>query len=90
MCVFRAPKMPDPTPMATPIVVAARQNTKQSNEMPSSKDKVDPDEISGVEYGSQTRKNPTEAEGKKGTGAKALKIPLNTATGAGTGAGLNA
>ena len=85
MCFFRAPKPPPPAPMPAPPPVMSRSNEAlQSGDLPTKKELVDPDEITGVEYGSK-RKNPTAAAGKK-TGSGALRIPLNTggASGGGT------
>ena len=88
MCIFRAPSPPPPTPMPTPPPTMSRTNPTQASPLPTKKELVDPDEISGVEYGT-TRKKQTPAAGKK-KGTAALRIPLNTGTqgGAGTG-GMN-
>ena len=82
MCLFRAPKMPDPAPMPTPPPTLARTNPGAAAPLPTKKELVDPDEIQGVEYGGDSKKQ-TPADGKK-TGTKALRIPLNTG-GAGGG-----
>ena len=84
MCLFRAPSPQTPEAMAPPISIATRQESQQSQELPTKKELLDPDEVTGVEFGS-TRKKVTEAAGKTGTGAKALRIPLNVAAGAGGG-----
>ena len=85
MCIFRAPKTPDPTPLpAAPPIMSRTNQGLQSQELPTKKDLVDPDEVKGVEYGT-TQKKSSPGAGKK-TGVKALRIPLNTGT-AGGGAG---
>jgi hypothetical protein len=55
----------------------------KSQQLPTKKELVDPDEIAGVEYGT-TRKKQTPAAGKK-VGTKALRIPLNTGGTGGAG-----
>ena len=88
MCIFRAPSPPPPAPMPTPPPTMSRTNPGQASQLPTKKELVDPDEISGVEYGT-TRKKQTPAAGKK-TGTAALRIPLNTGqAGGGSTGGLN-
>ena len=85
MCIFRAPSPPPPAPMPSAPPIMSRTNQGlESNPLPTKKELVDPDEISGVEYGT-TRKKQTPAAGKK-VGTQALRIPLNTggASGGGT------
>ena len=90
MCIFRGPSNPDPTPQATPAPIMSRlPNLQQESRLPTKKDLVDEDEVTGVEYGS-SKKEGGPAAGKK-VGTKALRIPLNTGTttaAAGTG-GIN-
>tara|TARA_R100000008_G_C3509073_1_gene127842 strand:+ start:217 stop:492 length:276 start_codon:yes stop_codon:yes gene_type:complete len=77
MCIFRGPSNPDPTPMPTPAPIMSRlPNMQQESRLPTKKDLVDEDEVTGVEYGS-SRKEGGPAAGKK-VGTKALRIPLNT------------
>jgi hypothetical protein len=57
----------------------------QVRELPDERDLLDPDEVSGVQYG--TSKKKTGPAGAKKTGTAALTIPLNP--GAGGGGGLN-
>ena len=90
MCFFRAPTpnievAKGPPPMAP-------QNQQKSDDLPSKKDLVDPDEKAGVEFGTSAKQD--SAQGKGGTGADALKIDANTGqqagqegVGANTGAG---
>ena len=69
--------MPDPAPMGTPPPALPRQDhLTRGSELPTKKDLVDEDDVTGVEYGS-SRKEGGPAAGKK-VGTKALRIPLNT------------
>ena len=87
MCIFRGPSAPPPAPMPTPPPTMSRQNPRQASQLPTKKELVDPDDISGVEYGT-SRKKQTPAAGKK-TGTAALRIPLSgSQAGSGTG-GMN-
>ena len=77
-----------PAPMPTPAPIQPRiQNQLAQSErvsrLPRERDLLDPDEVSGVEYGSSKKK--TGAAGAKKTGTAALTIPLNE----GGGGGLN-
>ena len=87
MCLFRSAP---PTPISTPAPIQPRNpNLTQESQLPTKKELVDPDEVSGVEYGTSAKKtDPVNAA--KATGTDALKINVNTgaAGGAGTG-GLN-
>ena len=78
MCIFRAPRQPDAQAMPTPAPVIARNpGLTQQAELPTKKELVDEDEVSGVAYGGTAKE--TKGDGKKvGTGA--LRIPLNTGT----------
>jgi len=60
-------------------------SSQQVKELPDERDLLDPDEVSGVQYG--TSKKKTGPAGAKKTGTAALTIPLNP--GAGGGGGLN-
>ena len=72
--------MPDPAPMGTPPPALPRQDhLTRGSELPTKKDLVDEDDVTGVEYGSKN-KAPSQA---KAQGAKALRIKLNTGTGTG-------
>ena len=61
-------------------------SSQQVKELPDERDLLDPDEVSGVQYG--TSKKKTGPAGAKKTGTASLKIPLNPGAGAG-GGGLN-
>tara|TARA_R100000458_G_C8072426_1_gene110623 strand:- start:260 stop:535 length:276 start_codon:yes stop_codon:yes gene_type:complete len=78
MCIFNT-KTPEPTPLPSqpPIMSRLPQITEESR-LPTKKDIVDEDDVTGVEYGS-SRKEGGPAAGKK-VGTKALRIPLNTGT----------
>ena len=89
MCIFRSRSSPAPQPLPSPAPILARTNITKESRLPTKKDLVDEDDVSGVEYGS-SKKEGGPAAGKK-VGTKALRIPLNTGTttaSAGTG-GIN-
>tara|TARA_R100000278_G_scaffold40745_1_gene35894 strand:+ start:150 stop:323 length:174 start_codon:yes stop_codon:yes gene_type:complete len=56
--------------------------------MPSKKELLDPDDVAGVEYGTQAKKDDTRGAAKR-TGTDALKINLNTGGGGESSGGLN-
>ena len=85
MCIFRGRSAPAPVAMAQPAPVIARSNITKESKLPTKKDLVDEDEVSGVEYGS-SKKEGGPAAGKK-VGTKALRIPLNTGSTASAGTG---
>tara|TARA_R100000152_G_C6644977_1_gene88323 strand:- start:200 stop:469 length:270 start_codon:yes stop_codon:yes gene_type:complete len=74
MCLFRQ-KMPSPMASAPPIEGRNDAVNKESI-LPTKKDLVDKDEVSQVEYGTGQKEGATA----KKTGAKQLRIPLNTGT----------
>jgi len=74
MCIFRSPK-PQPLPQKAPIM-ARNPDLTEASRLPEKKDLLDEDDVTSVEYGS-SKKEGGAAAGKK-TGAKALRIPLNT------------
>ena len=80
-----------PAPLPTPQQIQPRQpDLVQASRLPGKKDLLDPEEVAGVEYGTTAKRDTTRGAAKR-TGTDALKINLNTgtgATGAGTG-GLN-
>ena len=92
MCIFRAPSPPPPAPMPSAPPIMSRTNQGlESNPLPTKKELVDPDEVAGVKYGSDTKAKDTTRGAAKRTGTDALKINLNTGagpTGGGTG-GIN-
>ena len=84
MCLFRSAP---PTPISTPAPIQPRNpNLTQESQLPTKKELVDPDEVSGVEYGTSAKKSdPVNAA--KATGTDALKINVNTGAAGGTGTG---
>ena len=86
MCVFGRRS---PTPVSTPQPIQPRQpDLVAASRMPSKKELLDPDDVAGVEYGTQAKKDDARGAAKR-TGTDALKINLNTGGGGeGTG-GLN-
>ena len=74
MCVFRAPK---PQAMPSPPPISARNpDLSEVSQLPTKKDLIDEDDVTSVEYGT-SKKAGSQA---KATGAKQLRIPLNTVT----------
>ena len=73
MCIFRRPSIPMPTPQ--PIQQREPDLVKASR-LPGKKDLVDPDDVAGVDYGTQGKQK-TRGDAKK-TGTDELKIPMNT------------
>jgi len=70
------------TPMPTPQQIQPRQpDLVRASRLPESRDVVDPDEVAGVEYGQTAQRDTTRGAAKR-TGTDALKINLNTGTGA--------
>ena len=86
MCLFRS--APSPKPMATPPPTVARVQPQQ-RELPRKRDLVDPDELAGVEYGTAAKKQTDTRGAAKRVGTDALKINLNTGSGASGAGGLN-
>ena len=86
MCIFRSTPTPNPTPQP---IQQRKPDLVKASRLPSKKDLVDPDEVAGVEYGTQGKQK-TRGDAKK-TGTDELKIPMNTGgtpSGSNTG-GLN-
>jgi len=74
--------LPPPTPIQ-PRVRNQMTTSQVTKQLPDERDLLDPDEVSGVQYG--TSKKKTGPAGAKKTGTAALTIPLNP----GSGGGLN-
>ena len=82
-----------PTPLPTPAPIQPRQpDLVRKSQLPGKKELVDPEDIAEVENGkgTGTEKKDTRQAAQR-TGTDALKINLNTGTGADTGdsGGLN-
>ena len=75
--------------MPTPAPIQPRQpDVVQASRLPSKKELTDPEDVAGVEYGTQAKAK-TRGAAKK-TGTDALKININPgATGGGTTGGMN-
>ena len=85
MCVGPFRSRP-PTVMSTPAPIQPRQpDLIQTSRLPTKKELLDPDDVAGVEYGTQTKKDAKGAS--KRTVTDALKININTGSGTGGGAG---
>ena len=87
MCLFRSRA---PVAQSTPAPIIAKNQTKiEESSLPAKKDLTDPDEITGVEYGTSAKKSDARNTAKA-TGTDALKINVNTgAAGGGETGGLN-
>ena len=82
-----------PAPQPTPTPIQPRQpDILRRSQLPAKKELLDPEDIAEVEYGkgTGTEKKDTRQAAQR-TGTDALKINLNTGTGADTGdsGGLN-
>ena len=82
-----------PAPQPTPTPIQPRQpDILRRSQLPAKKELLDPEDIAEVEYGkgTGTEKKDTRQAAQR-TGTDALKINLNTGTGAETGGtgGLN-
>tara|TARA_B000000557_G_C20429602_1_gene298179 strand:+ start:59 stop:331 length:273 start_codon:yes stop_codon:yes gene_type:complete len=76
-----------PTPISTPAPIQPRQpDLVAASRMPSKKELLDPEDVAGVEYGTQAKKDDARGASKR-TGTDALKINLNTGSGTGSGTG---
>ena len=84
MCLFRSAPMPMPVP---PPIAPRQPDVAAASRLPDKKELIDPDDTSGVEYG--TTAKTTRGDAKK-TGTDALKINVNTGgTGGSSSGGLN-
>ena len=87
MCVGNLFRRPAPTPIAAPAPIQPRQpDLVQASRLPSKKELLDPDDVAGVEYGTQSKKDDARGAAKR-TGTDALKININTGGGGGEGSG---
>tara|TARA_B000000532_G_scaffold66976_1_gene52942 strand:- start:241 stop:510 length:270 start_codon:yes stop_codon:yes gene_type:complete len=76
-----------PTPISTPAPIQPRQpDLVSAARLPSKKELLDPDDVAGVEYGTQSKKEDARGAAKR-TGTDALKININTGGGGGEGSG---
>ena len=87
MCLFRSAPS---TPISTPAPIQPKNpNLVQESRLPTKKELIDPDEVTGVEYGTSAKKSAAN-NAAKATGTDALKINVNTGAGdAGATGGLN-
>jgi len=79
-----------PTPLPTPAPIQPRQpDLVRASRLPGRKELLDPDDVAGVEYGTQAKKTTQAARGAaKRVGTDALKINISTpAGGGGSGTG---
>jgi hypothetical protein len=85
MCLFRSSSTPLPTPQ--PIQPMQKQKIEEKS-LPTKKELLDPDEVTGVEYGTTAKEDPKGAAKKIGTDALKINIGTGGETGSGSG-GLN-
>tara|TARA_A100001391_G_C4826026_1_gene212681 strand:- start:192 stop:461 length:270 start_codon:yes stop_codon:yes gene_type:complete len=87
MCIFGRRS---PTPISTPAPIQPRQpDLVAASRMPSKKELLDPDDVAGVEYGSDKKAGQDKRGDAKRVGTDALKINLNTQAGGGQTGGIN-
>ena len=87
MCIFRSSP---PTPVSTPAPIQPRQpDLVSASRLPSKKELLDPDDVAGVEYGTSEKTGKDTRGAAKRVGTDALKININTGSGAEGSGGLN-
>ena len=87
MCIFRSSP---PTPVSTPAPIQPRQpDLVAASRLPSKKELLDPDDVAGVEYGTSEKTGKDTRGAAKRVGTDALKININTGSGAEGSGGLN-
>lgn len=87
MCIFRSAP---PTPVSTPAPIQPRQpDLVAASRLPSKKELLDPDDVAGVEYGTSEKTGKDTRGAAKRVGTDALKININTGSGAEGSGGLN-
>ena len=87
MCIFSRPR---PTPVSTPAPIQPRQpDLVAASRLPSKKELLDPDDVAGVEYGTSEKTGKDTRGAAKRVGTDALKININTGSGAEGSGGLN-
>ena len=87
MCLFRSSP---PTPVSTPAPIQPRQpDLVAASRLPSKKELLDPDDVAGVEYGTSEKTGKDTRGAAKRVGTAALKININTGSGAEGSGGLN-
>ena len=87
MCIFRSSP---PTPVSTPAPIQPRQpDLVSASRLPSKKELLDPDDVAGVEYGTSEKTGKDTRGAAKRVGTDALKININTGSGAAGSGGLN-
>ena len=86
MCLFRGPTITPQIEVGKAPPPMAPTNAQTSDELPTKKELVDPDDQAGLSLAYSAKK--ASGQGKGGTGANALKIKVNTG-GTQTGVGAN-
>ena len=76
--------------MPTPAPIQPRQpDVVQASRLPSKKELTDPEDVAGVEYGTQAKAKTRGAAKKTGTDALKIKVNPGTAAAGSTTGGLN-
>ena len=87
MCIFRSSR-PQIVQQAPAPIQPRQPDLVEASRLPSKKELLDPDDVAGVEYGTQAKKEDARGAAKR-TGTDALKINLNTSGGGEGSGGLN-
>ena len=85
MCIFRS-RTPNIVQQAPAPIQPRQPDLVEASRLPGKKELLDPDDVAGVEYGTQAKKEDARGAAKR-TGTDALKINLNTGGGGGEGSG---
>ena len=88
MCVSFGRRSPAPVQQAPAPVQPLNPDLVAASRLPSKKELLDPEDVTGVEYGTSTKKDDTRGAAKR-TGTDALKININTGATGGESGGLN-
>ena len=88
MCISFGRRAPTPVQQAPAPVQPRNPDLVAASRLPSKKELLDPEEVTGVEYGTSTKKDDTRGAAKR-TGTDALKININTGGGGEGSGGLN-
>ncbi len=87
MCIFRS-RTPNIVQQAPAPIQPRQPDLVEASRLPGKKELLDPDDVAGVEYGTQAKKEDARGAAKR-TGTDALKINLNTGGGGEGSGGLN-
>tara|TARA_R100001509_G_scaffold85931_1_gene48970 strand:- start:376 stop:645 length:270 start_codon:yes stop_codon:yes gene_type:complete len=88
MCVSFGRRSPSPVQQAPAPVQPRNPDLVQASRLPAKKELLDPEDVTGVEYGTSAKKDDTRGAAKR-TGTDALKININTGASGESSGGLN-